>query len=69
MNTLSIKENCKELKNMVKQRFSSITDEDLDCKNGKEKDKMFENLQLKLRQSQEELNELLHNLWIGQHAL
>ena len=69
MNTLSIKENCKELKNRLKQQFPMISDEDLDCKNGQQKEKMYENLQQKLRQNQEELHDLLYHLWTKQQSL
>jgi hypothetical protein len=56
-----MKENCKELKVKFKQRYTTVTDEDLCCYNGR-KEEMLEKLQLKLGKTSVELHEIILNM-------
>jgi len=56
-----IKENCKELKVKFKQQYICVTEEDLDCKDGR-KEEMLERLQQKLEKTPEELYEIILSL-------
>jgi uncharacterized protein YjbJ (UPF0337 family) len=58
---LNIKENCKELKAKLKQQYPSVTDDDLQCNDGR-KEEMLERLQQKLGKTGEELNEVIIKL-------
>jgi len=61
MNKLNGKENCNELKEKFRQHYSDVTEEDLQCFNGR-KDVMFEKLQQKLGKTGEELHSIILNL-------
>ncbi len=61
MNIVSMKENGKELKVKFKQQYTSVTDEDLRCNNGR-KEEMLEKLRLKLGKTSEELHEIILNM-------
>ena len=59
MSNLSMKKNCKVLKIKLKQLYTNVTDEDLDCKDGQQKGKMNYTLQQKLRKNKEELQDMI----------
>jgi uncharacterized protein YjbJ (UPF0337 family) len=61
MYTLNIKENCKELKAKFKQQYTSVTEEDLRCNDGR-KEEMLEKLQQKLGKTGNELHEIILKL-------
>jgi hypothetical protein len=57
----AIKENCKELKATFKQKYPNVTDEDLQCDNGR-KEEMLEKLRQKLGLTSESLHEIILKL-------
>jgi len=61
MDTLEIKGNWNEMKGKLKQRFASLTDNDLLFEKGKE-DEFYGRLQKKLGKSREEIKELFSKL-------
>jgi uncharacterized protein YjbJ (UPF0337 family) len=61
MNMLNMKENCDELKAKFCQQYTNLTEEDLQCSDGK-RDEMLENLQQKIGKTREELNEIIYKL-------
>ena len=61
MNTTELKGNWDEQKGKLKQKFASLTDDDLLFAEGK-KDEMMGRLQIKLGKSKEELHELISEL-------
>jgi hypothetical protein len=58
---LNIKENCNKLKARLKQQYTSVTDNDLQCNNNT-KGEMLERLQQKLGKTSEELYEIILKL-------
>lgn len=58
MNTTTIKGNWNEEKGKLKQKFATLTDNDLMFEEGK-KDEMFGRLQVKLGKTKEELHKLI----------
>ncbi len=61
MNTTELKGNWNEQKGKLKQKFSTLTDNDLMFAEGK-KDEMLGKLQIKLGKSKEELHKILNDL-------
>jgi uncharacterized protein YjbJ (UPF0337 family) len=61
MNTTEMKGNWNEQKGILKQKFASLTDDDLLFAEGK-KDEMFGKLQVKLGKTKEELEKLISEL-------
>ena len=61
MNTKETKGNWNELKGKLKQKFASLTDNDLMYEEGK-RDKMLGKLQIKLGKTKEELYKILSSL-------
>lgn len=61
MNTTEVKGNWNELKGKLKQKFATLTDDDLMFAEGK-KDEMFGRLQKKLGKTKEELEKVLSEL-------
>jgi uncharacterized protein YjbJ (UPF0337 family) len=61
MNTTELKGNWDEQKGKLKQKFATLTDDDLLFAEGK-KDEMFGKLQIKLGKSKEELHKLISEL-------
>jgi uncharacterized protein YjbJ (UPF0337 family) len=61
MNTTEIKGNWNEQKGRLKQKFASLTDNDLMFTEGK-KDEMLGRLQIKLGKTKEELHKLITEL-------
>jgi len=61
MNTTELKGNWDEQKGKLKQKFASLTDDDLLFAEGK-KDEMFGRLQIKLGKSKDELREIISGL-------
>ena len=61
MNTTELKGNWDEQKGKLKQKFASLTDDDLLFAQGK-KDEMMGKLQIKLGKSKEELHKLISEL-------
>jgi uncharacterized protein YjbJ (UPF0337 family) len=61
MNTTEMKGNWDEQKGKLKQKFASLTDDDLLFAEGK-KDEMMGRLQIKLGKSKEELRTLISSL-------
>jgi uncharacterized protein YjbJ (UPF0337 family) len=61
MNTTEMKGNWDEQKGKLKQKFASLTDDDLLFAEGK-KDEMLGRLQIKLGKSKEELRTLISSL-------
>lgn len=61
MNTTIIAENLEEQKGKLKQKFASLTDDDLLFAEGK-KEEMFGKLQIKLGKTKEELQKFIANL-------
>lgn len=61
MNTKETKGNWKELKGKLKQKFASLTDNDLMYEEGK-RDEMLGKLQIKLGKTKEELYKILSSL-------
>jgi uncharacterized protein YjbJ (UPF0337 family) len=61
MNTTESKGNWNELKGKLKQKFATLTDDDLMFADGK-KDEMLGRLQIKLGKSKEEFHKLLSSL-------
>jgi uncharacterized protein YjbJ (UPF0337 family) len=61
MYTFNIKENCKELKNKLKQQYTNVTDDDLQCDGGR-KEEMLEKLQQKLGKTREEVHQIIFKL-------
>ena len=61
MNKTQVKGNWNEQKGKLKQKFATLTDDDLMFAEGK-KDEMLGKLQIKLGKSKEELNKLLADL-------
>ncbi len=61
MNTIEIKGNWNEQKGKLKQKFASLTDNDLMFVEGK-RDEMLGRLQIKLGKSKEELQTILSEL-------
>ena len=58
MNTKETKGNWNELKGKLKQKFATLTDNDLMYEEGK-RDEMLGKLQIKLGKTKEELNKIL----------
>ena len=58
MNTKETKGNWNELKGKLKQKFATLTDNDLMYEEGK-RDEMLGKLQVKLGKTKEELNDIL----------
>jgi len=54
-------ENCKELKSKFVKQYTSLTEEDLLCSNGREKE-MLDNLKQKLGKTTSELREIILQL-------
>ena len=61
MNTTELKGNWEEQKGKLKQKFASLTDDDLLFAEGK-KEEMMGRLQIKLGKSKEELHTLISDL-------
>ncbi|CAN5694798.1 hypothetical protein BH11BAC1_BH11BAC1_04850 [soil metagenome] len=61
MNTTELKGNWDEQKGKLKQKFATLTDNDLLFAEGK-KEEMFGKLQIKLGKSKEELHKILMTL-------
>jgi uncharacterized protein YjbJ (UPF0337 family) len=61
MNTTEIKGNWNELKGKLKQKFATLTDNDLMFEEGK-KEEMYGKLQAKLGKSKEELHKIIEGL-------
>ncbi len=61
MNKLNIKGNWNEQKGKLKQKFASLTDDDLMFAEGKEEE-MLGKLQIKLGKTKEELRKILSDL-------
>jgi uncharacterized protein YjbJ (UPF0337 family) len=61
MNTTELKGNWDEQKGKLKQKFATLTDNDLLFAEGK-KDEMFGRLQIKLGKSKEELHKIISDL-------
>ena len=61
MNTTESKGNWNEVKGKLKQKFATLTDDDLLFADGK-KDEMVGRLQIKLGKSKEELHKLISSL-------
>jgi uncharacterized protein YjbJ (UPF0337 family) len=61
MNTTELKGNWDEQKGKLKQKFATLTDDDLLFAEGK-KDEMFGKLQIKLGKTKEELHKILSDL-------
>jgi uncharacterized protein YjbJ (UPF0337 family) len=61
MNTTESKGNWNEIKGKLKQKFATLTDDDLLFADGK-KDEMLGRLQIKLGKSKEELHKLISSL-------
>ncbi len=61
MNTTELKGNWNEQKAKLKQKFATLTDNDLMFAEGK-KDEMLAKLQIKLGKSKEEMHDLMKDL-------
>jgi len=61
MNTTQIKGNWNEVKGKLKQKFATLTDNDLMFEEGKE-DEMYGRLQNKLGKSKEEIKKIISSL-------
>jgi len=61
MNTTEVKGNWNEQKGKLKQKFATLTDNDLMFEEGKQ-DEMFGKLQIKLGKTKEELHKILAGL-------
>lgn len=61
MNTTEMKGKWEEQKGILKQRFASLTDNDLLFAEGK-KEEMFGRLQVKLGKTKEELNKIISEI-------
>ena len=61
MNTTEVKGNWNEQKGKLKQKFATLTDNDLMFAEGK-KDEMFGRLQAKLGKTKEELHKIISGL-------
>jgi uncharacterized protein YjbJ (UPF0337 family) len=61
MNTTEIKGNWNEIKGKLKQRYATLTDNDLIFAEGK-KEEMFGRLQVKLGKTKEELHKIISDL-------
>jgi len=61
MNTTEVKGNWNEQKGKLKQKFATLTDNDLMFSEGK-KDEMLGRLQVKLGKSKEELHKIITDL-------
>jgi uncharacterized protein YjbJ (UPF0337 family) len=61
MNTKETKGNWNELKGKLKQKFATLTDNDLMYDEGK-RDELLGKLQIKLGKTKEELNDILSSL-------
>ncbi|RKR08608.1 uncharacterized protein YjbJ (UPF0337 family) [Flavobacterium sp. 90] len=61
MNTTEIKGNWNELKGKLKQKYATLTDDDLMFAEGKE-DEMYGRLQQKLGATKEEFHQILSDL-------
>jgi len=61
MNSTEIKGNWNEQKGKLKQKFATLTDDDLMFAEGK-KDEMLGKLQIKLGKTKEELHEMISGL-------
>ncbi len=61
MNTTEIKGNWNELKGKLKQKYATLTDDDLLLAEGKQ-DELVGRLQEKLGKTKEEMHEILSNL-------
>jgi len=61
MNTIEIKGNWNDLKGKLKQKFASLSENDLMYEEGK-RDEMLGKLQIKLGKSKEELDNILKTL-------
>jgi uncharacterized protein YjbJ (UPF0337 family) len=61
MNTTEMKGKWEEQKGLLKQRFASLTDNDLLFAEGK-KEEMFGRLQIKLGKTKEELNKIISEI-------
>jgi uncharacterized protein YjbJ (UPF0337 family) len=61
MNTTEIKGNWNELKGKLKQKYATLTDNDLVFAEGK-KEEMFGRLQVKLGKTKEELHKIISDL-------
>ncbi len=61
MNTTEVKGNWNEQKGKLKQKFASLTDNDLKSAEGK-KDEMLGRLQIKLGKTKDELHKIISTL-------
>jgi len=61
MNTTEVKGNWNEQKGKLKQKFATLTDNDLMFEEGK-KDEMFGRLQIKLGKTKEELQKVIEGI-------
>ena len=61
MNTTEAKGKWDELKGKLKQKYATLTDNDLLFEEGK-KDEMMGNIQIKLRKTKEELHKIISSL-------
>mgnify|MGYP003612658734 CR=1 FL=1 len=62
MNTTEIKGNWNELKGKLKQKYASLTDDDLLYEEGKE-DELYGKIQQKLGKTKEELQDIFSDLY------
>ena len=61
MNSTEMKGNWNELKGKLKQKYATLTDDDLLLAEGKE-DELYGKLQIKLGKSKEELDKIISDL-------
>ncbi len=61
MNTTEIKGNWNELKGKLKQKFATLTDDDLLFEEGKQ-DELYGKLQIKLGKTKEEFDKIISEL-------
>jgi hypothetical protein len=61
MYKLNLNENCARLKTKLIQQYTNVTEDDLNCSNGR-KEEMIENLKTKLGKTASELNEIILKL-------
>ena len=61
MNTTEVKGNWNEQKGKLKQKFATLTDNDLMFEEGK-KDEMYGKLQIKIGKTKEELHKIMSSL-------
>ena len=62
MNDFNIKDGCKALYLKLQQKYPEVTEHDLNCNNGSEKEKMLNNLEKRIGKTRDELNEIIYKL-------